>query len=207
MPVEKYVHPDHVPPDPNNPNPNQWIYEPPKPKKKRVKPGGNNPSGLAKPKVMNGQMDAEIIGNSRRPHPWHMSVNELLEYKASGLRPALIINEDIVFKLAQIGVSLENTAEICGVGMTFFTEHKNYHNAWKLGRAEVGAKIRASLVEDALVKDVLNAKIYLDKTMNAGEAVQSISVEHSVKQANPLENVPTQALLNVLYKEDDPSNP
>jgi len=182
-------------------------YTPPTPvvkKKKRTKPGGNNPSGLAKPKA--GLDDPEVVGRMRRPHPFHMSVNELIEYKATGLKPAMVIDEDIVFRLAQIGVSLENTAAVCGVGMTFLTEHKNYHDAWKLGRAEVAARISASLVEDALVNDVLNAKIYLDKTMNAGEATQSVQIEHSLKPVNPLEAIPTKNLLDIMYHEDDSSN-
>lgn len=129
------------------------------------------------------------------------SLDELIAYKHNGTPPARIPDAEILYKLGTIGVTLSQTADLFGISIEKFSSNTDWHDNWKRGRAECGSRIRASIVEDALEKDMLMAKIYLDKTMSGDKEGPTALIQVNVN--TELGQVSTDDLLNVVFEEKD----
>lgn len=127
------------------------------------------------------------------------SLDDLIAYKHNGTPPARIPDAEILYKLGTIGVTLTQTADLFGISVDKFTSNTDWHDNWKRGRAECGSRIRASIVEDALEKDMLMAKIYLDKTMSGDKEGPTALIQVNVN--TELGQVSTDDLLNVVFEE------
>lgn len=127
------------------------------------------------------------------------SLDELIEYKHNGKPPARIPDPEILYKLGRCGVSMANAADIFGISREKFSSNEDWLLNWQRGRAECGALIRASIVEDALDKDILMAKIYVDKIMGGDKENATTLVQVNVNTG--LGEVSTEDLLNVVFEE------
>lgn len=151
-------------------------------------------------KVKKTSIPAKTMGAIKR-HPLHMSLDELIQYKTTGVQPKIIISEDILFRLGEIGASLKNTAQVLNVTEETISSNAPLLSAWQKGRANVGTKVRALIVEDALNGN-LQAKIYLDKMLGGDTITDNLNVTVT---AQPLKEVSTEQLLEftLIRKNDD----
>lgn len=133
------------------------------------------------------------------------SLDELIEYKHNGTPPARIPDPMILYKLGSIGVSMANAAALFGISKEKFSSNADWLENWQKGRAECGSLIRASIVEDALEKDNLMAKIYIDKMIGGDKVGDTAMVQVNVNTGG-LEGVSTEDLIEVAFK-DDQDNP
>jgi hypothetical protein len=141
----------------------------------------------------------DTVGNYKRGVlDW--SVDELIAYKQQGHMPKRIPDVEMLFKCGSLGISKANTCQLFNIGLAKFQENPEWNEAWEKGRGEVGTRIRASLVKDALDNDNLTAKIYLDKQLS-GEQVDTSKVTINVN--TQLEGISTEDLLNITFTEND----
>jgi len=143
-------------------------------------------------------MPPETMGALKRDNIFHWSIDELIEYKSTGVRPKMIIDESYIYKLAQIGVSIDNICGLFGISKETFLNNAAFLTAHRQGRSQLASRNRAAIVEHA-ANGSLDAQKYLDKLI--GGDVETQSVNLSVGQ-RPLENIPTENLLNVVFKEE-----
>jgi len=105
--------------------------------------------------------------------------------------------------LASHGLAIKTIASMFGHLSTTITNDPEYLAAFEKGRSQIASKIRASLVEDALNKDLISAKLYLDKIYNKDEQTQEINLNVSQR---PLENVTDEQLLQIDLDDSTQSN-
>jgi hypothetical protein len=156
------------------------------PEKKVVKYGGNQDK--------NTFMPPETTGAMKRDNPFHWSLDELIEYKQSGVRPKMVLDDSIIFTMARAGVSIDNICAIFQVTRESFCNNDSFLTAHREGRAQIGAKNRALIVEQALAGS-LQAQIYLDKML--GGDVNTDTVNINITQ-RPLEQVDTSTLIELV---------
>jgi hypothetical protein len=128
------------------------------------------------------------------------TVDELILYKQDGNKPKRIPDQEILTKCGMMGISRINTCQLFNIDPRKFDENPEWREAWEKGRGEVGTRIRASLVNDAIQNDNLTAKIYLDKQLS-GEQTETAKVVVNVN--TKLEGVSTEELLNITFNEID----
>jgi len=131
--------------------------------------------------------------------PLDWSLDELIAYRENGTPPARIPDANILYKLGSIGVSMQNAADLFGISREKFSSNLDWLENWQRGRAECGAQIRASIVEDALEKDNLMAKIYIDKILGGDKESPTALIQVNVN--SELGQVSTDDLLNVVFEE------
>lgn len=129
------------------------------------------------------------------------TLDELIEYKMNGSPPQRIPDADLLYKLGAIGVSLKNAASLFEISEDKFCSNPDWLTNWQRGRAECGSRIRASIVEDAIEKDNLMAKIYIDKIMG-GDKDDSPLVQVNI-QNNDLQKISTDDLIEVAFNDED----
>lgn len=162
-----------------------------RPKKKRV-PTDIQPGGaIYKPEVKGAKRFGKL--------DW--TLDELIAYKNNGTPPARIPDADLLYKLGSIGVSLANAADLFEISQDKFCSNPDWITNWQRGRAECGSRIRASIVDDALEKDNLMAKIYIDKILG-GDKQEQTMVQVNVN-TNNLKEISTDDLLEVAFKNQD----
>lgn len=106
-----------------------------------------------------------------------------------------------VEKLASHGIGAKAIASIFGEISTAVTQDPKMMAAYEKGRSNIGSIIRASIIDEALNKDSLTAKLHLDKVFNKDDHSQDINL--SVTQS-PLEKVSDAALLEINLDESTP---
>lgn len=153
------------------------------------------------PRANNGRFYSPEVKGRKKVGMLDWSLDELIAYKHNGTPPARIPDADLLYKLGAIGVSLVNAANLFDISVEKFSSNSDWHESWKKGRAECGARVRASIVEDALDKDILNAKLYLDKIMGGDAPADVVNV--NVRNTT-LETIDTDKLLEVMFKQDEP---
>lgn len=141
--------------------------------------------------------DPDIKG-SKRVGILDWSLDELIAYKTDGRQPVRIPDADMLFKLGSYGVSAAHCADLFQIATDKFHKNEIWHAAWAEGRAQCATRIRASLVVDALEKDVIQAKIHLDKMFQDVPAPAIVQVNVSTG----LEHINTKDLLQVIYHSD-----
>ena len=129
------------------------------------------------------------------------SLDELIAYRQNGTPPMRIPDPDLLYKLGSIGVSMKNCCDIFNVSQDKFYQNMDWVENWNRGRAECGAQIRASIVEDALEKDNLMAKIYIDKIIGGDKENATALIQVNVN--GELAQVSTEDLLNVSFEESN----
>ena len=106
---------------------------------------------------------------------------------------------DNIALLAAQGLTRVAVAKILGCRSTLITEDPELEEAFLRGRVEVASNIRASIVDDALNKDMPYAKTHLDKLLNHETVVQKIDLNVTT---NPAEAVSTEKLLEIDLDDD-----
>lgn len=96
--------------------------------------------------------------------------------------------------LASHGLGLKIISNMYGENTTDISNSPELMAAYERGRALIGSHVRASLVDDALNKDILQAKLHLDKVFNKEEYTQDINL--TVTQS-PLKDVTNEQLLQI----------
>lgn len=135
---------------------------------------------------------------SRRLGPLDWTLDELIEYRKSGVSPKRILDKDVMYKLGKVGVSFNNVCFVLGVSQSKVLENRDYLEAWQTGRAECGARIRASIVQDALEKDLLPAKLYLDKILSGDTPQDVVNINVNTTE---LTKINTNDLLEIMYRD------
>jgi hypothetical protein len=139
-----------------------------------------------------------------KKHPLHMSLDELIEYRKTGVRPAMIIDIDTIEEMARTGSSIQTICGIFKISKETFYNNPAFLTAFNSGRANLAHRLRGAIVEDAFENNILQAKLYLDKMLGGDNETVNIT---ATVEAKPLESVPTDNLLEIMYSEKDPSKP
>lgn len=113
-----------------------------------------------------------------------------------------LFNPKNIEMCAEQGLSMESAAGIFGHATVAIIHNPEMLEAYKRGRSKAGSLIRASLMDDALNKDILQAKLHLDKVLNKEDNTQQVNLTVT---KSPLENIPTEQLLE-FDSGEDPSN-
>ncbi len=142
-------------------------------------------------------MPPETMGAMKRDNIFHWSIDELIEYKATGVRPKMVIDETYIYKLATLGISIQNICGLFGVAEANFHRNPAFVSAHQEGRSKLATANRAAIAEHA-ANGSLDAQKYLDKLI--GGDIELTTVNMNVT-ARPLEQVPTENLLEVVFKE------
>jgi hypothetical protein len=105
---------------------------------------------------------------------------------------------EMVENLAASGISLKNICGILGKNFSYFSDNPDMKEAFDRGRATVGSRVRARLLDAALEENSMQAAIYLDKIYGGDTVASEVNV--NVSTVN-LDEIPTETLLDVLYLE------
>ena len=143
-------------------------------------------------------MPPEKTGAMKRDNIFHWSIDELIEYKASGVRPKMIIDETYIYKLARLGVSIKNICGLFGISEETFCNNPTFLSAHQEGRSHLASMNRAAIVEHA-ANGSLDAQKYLDKLIGGDVEIQTLNMNVT---ARPLEQVPTENLLEIVLKDE-----
>jgi len=111
----------------------------------------------------------------------------------------LILQPSAIYDMAKAGLSMQSICRLYRIDTNTLTDDLNLRREFDRGRAAIGSQVRASLVDDALNKDMPYAKIHLDKILNKEDNVQQIDVTVTSK---PLETINTEDLLNIIFTDD-----
>ena len=133
-----------------------------------------------------------------------MSVDELIEYRKTGVKPKIIIDPAMIEEMARVGSSAQTICGVLGINRDTFDKNDAFQAAFKAGRANLAHRLRGAIVDDAFENNSLQAKIYLDKILGGDSETVNINATVTPK---PLENVPTDNLLEVMYRAEDSSKP
>lgn len=136
----------------------------------------------------------ETMGKIKKDNIFHWSVDELIEYKSTGVRPALVLDDNYLFQLGRCGVSLENIAHLFCLDMTTIANHPTWTVSHREGRAQAGARVRALILEQALEGN-LTAMLYIDKQIG-GDTNNTPQVQINVS-TQPLKGADTDNLLEI----------
>lgn len=147
-------------------------------------------------------MPPETMGKMKGPSVWDFSIDELIEYRATGVKPQRILDVDVIYSLAKIGVSIKNICGLFKVSEETFCNNAAFLSAHQQGRSECGTRIRAAIVEHAM-NGSLDAQKYLDKIMGGDVDTQNVNLNVSQR---PLENVPTENLIEIAMTRDEDKN-
>jgi len=107
---------------------------------------------------------------------------------------------EMIENLAASGISLKNICGIIGKNFSYFSEHPEMKEAFDRGRATVGSKVRARLLDAALEENSMQAAMYLDRIYSGDTVASEVNVNVT---STPLENVSTEDLLNVAFTVKD----
>lgn len=166
-------------------------------------PDQDKPKSAAGSRPADTFLPPDTMGAMKK-NPLHMSLDELIEYRKTGVKPKLIIDPDTIEEMARTGSSIQTICGILKVSKNAFYSNGAFMTAFNSGRANLAHRLRGAIVEDAFDKDLLQAKLYLDKML--GGDSETVNINATV-EAKPLEHVPTDSLLEVMYREQDPSKP
>jgi hypothetical protein len=143
--------------------------------------------------------EAAVVRGLKRQSIFEWSLDELIEYKITKNNPVRIFNVDDLYMLGRASVSIKNIAAMAGYAPDELFKNKPLYAAWERGRAEAGTQLRSIILEQALTGN-LTAALYLDKILGGDD--QKTSIEMTV-QTRPLQDIPTENLLTILYNHDD----
>ena len=110
------------------------------------------------------------------------------------------VSPERVQELASYGLQAKTIAHMLRQDYAFISRDPLLQQAFDAGKANIGSRIRAKLVDQALDKDNLTAMIHLDKALNSETQVQQI--ELSVKN-DILKDVPTEDLIDIMYNKGE----
>ena len=160
-------------------------------------PAGNRKADTFMPPEATGKM---------KTHPLHMSVDELIEYRKTGVRPPKIIEPGMVEEMAKTGSSVQTICYVLGISKETFYKNSAYLTEFQAGRGKVASQVTVKLAEQALEENNVAALIYLHKLW--GGDVETVNINATIS-ARPLENADTNDLIEVAVKKlngNSPSN-
>lgn len=148
-------------------------------------------------------MSPETMGKlNRHPNsPWTWSLDELIEYRSLGVSPKRIINMDALYLIGKSGITLKAAAELFEMAPQSLSQEKDLYNAFMRGQAEIGSKIRTTLVGEALENGNIQAQIHLDKVFNAEPKTSTQDVNINITTSEKLLTISTEKLLEVAFNE------
>ena len=150
-----------------------------------MKKTGDKPTERALPKAL---VSEKRLKDTFDP----ATLNNIAQLQAVAMTPKRFLTPDIVEKMASQGLSKSVIAGLCSSTWAAVSEDPKLEEAFNRGRSEIGQRVRTALIEDALEKDLLPAKIYLDKIYGGDVEQKNLNVSIT---ARPLENIPTETLL------------
>lgn len=116
------------------------------------------------------------------------------------IRHSLELEPKVVYEFACLGISKFKICDLYHCDHNYIDEDPALLAVYNQGRANIGTKVRSSIIVDALDKDILQAKIHLDKIYNKEDAsVHQVDV--TVNQ-RPLEEIDTNNLIEIMYKDE-----
>lgn len=163
------------------------------PDKETHSPAGNRKANTFLPPDTMGSM---------KKHPLHMSLDELIEYRKTGVKPAMIVDVETIEEMARTGSSIQTICGIFKISKETFYNNPAFLTAFHSGRANLAHRLRGAIVEDAFENNMLQAKIYLDRMLGGDN--ETVNINATV-EAKPLEAVPTDNLLEIMYRAEDSS--
>lgn len=142
-------------------------------------------------------MPPDKTGSIKR-HPLHMSVDELTEYRKTGVVPPVIIQPGQIKELAENGNSISTICSLFKISRETFHKNSAFLTEFYEGRGQVARLIRQQLVDQALHENSIQAMIYLDKIL--GGDAETVNINATVT-ARPLEDVKTEDLIEIAFKD------
>lgn len=113
-------------------------------------------------------------------------------------RPRIEATPEQVEFLAQSGVSVKNICGLFQKSFNFLSDNPELQAAYERGRATVGSRIRARLVDAALEENSMQAAIYLDRVMGGDQVAAEVNVNVTNQ---PLQEIDTNQLLDIVFTE------
>lgn len=160
------------------------------------KPGTPVPVGVH---ANNGSHYKPETKGRKKYGPLDWSLDELIAYRQNGTPPARIPDKEMLYKLGSYGVTMMNCCDLFGISQDKFTGNLDWIENWQRGKAGLASRVRASIVEDALDKDILMAKIHLDKQLSGDNARPLVQVNVN----SQLSEVRTEDLLSVVVQSNE----
>lgn len=106
----------------------------------------------------------------------------------------------LIEELAKQGLSSTTICHLYNARSSHINDNPDLREAFDKGRSEIASRIRSSLISDALEKDNLQAKLYLDKIYGGDTEVKKLEVSVANR---PLKDVSTGALLEIEFTVPD----
>lgn len=145
-------------------------------------------------------MTPESAGAIKKDHPWHMSLDELIDYRETGSRPPkMILDSNIIYRLAKKGASINTIADLFEVSHQTIKNTAEYIDAHRRGLAELNVRNRFTIIA-AAEEGNLQANIHLDKVMNKETQEVSMTV---TTQGPDLSEYTNEDLIRQLKDEDN----
>lgn len=119
-------------------------------------------------------MPPATMGEMKKDNPYHMSIDELIAYRQTGQRPQIILNTDMIYGLARLGIGMQHISELFNVHLSTFAENEEHLNSFKAGRADCAVRMRG-LIYDHAINGSLDAAKHLDRVLSPDNA-QSINM-------------------------------
>lgn len=110
------------------------------------------------------------------------------------------LTADEVEILASHGIAKQAICSLFKRNKMLIDQTPELLDAFNKGRASIGARVRTSIIDDALNNGSLPAKIHLDKIF--GGDIETKRVEHSIAK-NPADEVPVDVLLDIEWDNDE----
>lgn len=142
-------------------------------------------------------MPPEATGKMKL-HPVHMSVDELIEYRKTGVRPPVIIEPGMIETMAKSGNSVQTICYVLGISKETFYKNTAYLTEFQAGRGQVAHQVTVKLAALALEENNAAALMYLHKLWG-GDIEPTININATVS-ARPLEQASTEDLIEVAVK-------
>ena len=110
------------------------------------------------------------------------------------------ITETLVETMGASGISMKNACSLLHKKFNWLTENPTMLAAFERGRANLGSKVRGTLVEAALENNNIQSAIYLDKILTGDTVASEVNLTVSTSQ---LSTVSDDDLLAVAFEVED----
>lgn len=138
-------------------------------------------------------MPPETMGAMKRPNPFHMSLDELIQYRQTGIKPRLVIDDKMIYKMATMGISIKNICGIFEITEETFCNTPAFLSAHQSGRGLAGSRLRTVLLRAVEEDNNMQVAMYLDKIMSGEQEKQRIDL--TLTDDRPLKNISDDELI------------
>lgn len=144
-------------------------------------------------------MPPESMGKMKRDSIFDWSIDEVIAYRQTGVRPRIIIDPNKIHTLARNGASLKVIADLFETTEHTIIDNPAFYSAYTTGRSDLATRNRMNLVKNA--EDNMAVAIYLDKLIGGDIEKSQVTLipgaPQEVKQAD------TSDLLKKLSDNDE----